>query len=365
MTSYQLNETPVGTIDSSNKTFVAAHNIYELINATVDGVIYTGEITILNNTVTFADAPTTSVTISYYTSPYLQTVSLATTKPEKIVSNTEIALITGVSSTDQRLNFWQDIAIKMLLTQFNIKNFVRHQVLAEKYKIVDSEYIRTRVFPADYTDLTLYNSYDRVMEITGYAFQPDQYDQKKLLVLTEDGLAGALPYVEVFMDYVGGFVSKCEMTLFTNDLVDETLTISGEGLETVYTFIDTGTPTTTEILVGVDPEATANAIATKLGGTVEQDENDNWVVVLPLGFSAELSDENKMQIINPDVPDDLKACVAYMVAGGVNETVDSGDIASYTIGGKTVNFRTDGERNFVQSTIEKYGSVFNEPLILT
>jgi len=365
MTSYQLNEVPVGTIDSSNKTFVTAHNVYQIINATIDGVIYTGLITVLNNTVTFADAPTASVTVSYYTSPYLQTVSLAGTKPEKIVSNEEIALITGTTATDQRLNFWQDIAIRMLLNEFGLKNFVRHQVLAEKYKMVDSQYIRTRSFPADYTELKLYNSVDRVVEITGYAFQPDEYDQKKLWVLTSDGLAGALPYNEVYLEYVGGFVAKCEMTLFSNALTGETLTISGEGDETVYTFIDTGTPTATQILVGEDEEDTANAIATKLSGTVTQDENDNWVVILPLGFSAELSDEDLMQIVNPDVPDDLKACVAYMVAGGITETVDSGDIASYTIGGKTVNFRSDSDRNFVQSTVEKYGGIFNEPLILT
>jgi len=66
---YHLNETPVGTVNGVNTTFTTANNLYQMVVVAVDGVIYTGLVTYgLANAFTLADAPTVSITVSYYDS---------------------------------------------------------------------------------------------------------------------------------------------------------------------------------------------------------------------------------------------------------------------------------------------------------
>jgi len=64
--SYNLNEIPSGTIDGVNTTFTTANALFQLAVVTVDGAIYTGGVTISDNDITLDDAPTTSITVSYY-----------------------------------------------------------------------------------------------------------------------------------------------------------------------------------------------------------------------------------------------------------------------------------------------------------
>ncbi|MBP7118456.1 hypothetical protein KBA63_00050 [Candidatus Woesebacteria bacterium] len=66
--AYILNETPTGAINGVNTTYTTAQSLYQAVTITVDGVIYTAGVSFLNNTFTLDDAPTVSVTISYYTS---------------------------------------------------------------------------------------------------------------------------------------------------------------------------------------------------------------------------------------------------------------------------------------------------------
>ena len=63
---YHLNETPVGTVNGVNTTFTTANTLYQAVTITVDGVIYTSGVTFTTSTFTLEDAPTASVTISYY-----------------------------------------------------------------------------------------------------------------------------------------------------------------------------------------------------------------------------------------------------------------------------------------------------------
>lgn len=65
--AYISNEVPTGAINGVNKTYTTAQTLYQAILITVDGPIYTGGVTFTGNTFTLADAPTTSITISYYT----------------------------------------------------------------------------------------------------------------------------------------------------------------------------------------------------------------------------------------------------------------------------------------------------------
>ena len=63
---YILNETPAGLINSVNKTYTTANTLYQAVIITVDGVVYTGDAVFVDNTFTLDDAPTTTITISYY-----------------------------------------------------------------------------------------------------------------------------------------------------------------------------------------------------------------------------------------------------------------------------------------------------------
>jgi len=68
-------ETPTGAIDGANKSYTTAYTLYQAVYITVDGVIYTGTVTYAGNVFTLADAPTASITITYYDSALSSTVS--------------------------------------------------------------------------------------------------------------------------------------------------------------------------------------------------------------------------------------------------------------------------------------------------
>jgi len=62
--SYVLNETPTLV---SGTTYSTALNLYQIVDITVDGVPYTGDVTVLNDTFTLDDAPQFTIFVSYYT----------------------------------------------------------------------------------------------------------------------------------------------------------------------------------------------------------------------------------------------------------------------------------------------------------
>jgi len=64
--AYNLSEVPTGLINSVNKTYTTANTLYQAVIITVDGAIYTGDVTFVDNDFTLDDAPTASITISYY-----------------------------------------------------------------------------------------------------------------------------------------------------------------------------------------------------------------------------------------------------------------------------------------------------------
>jgi len=80
--SYVLNEVPAGAVNGVNATYTTAETLYQVVSVVVDGVVYTGDIIVLNNTFTLGDAPTASIFISYYTSanslPVIGTLTVQT-----------------------------------------------------------------------------------------------------------------------------------------------------------------------------------------------------------------------------------------------------------------------------------------------
>lgn len=58
-------EVPTGTVDGANKTFSVAFEIDQIDDVWVDGVIYTGNITIRDTQIQLADAPTDTIFVDY------------------------------------------------------------------------------------------------------------------------------------------------------------------------------------------------------------------------------------------------------------------------------------------------------------
>jgi hypothetical protein len=158
------------------------------------------------------------------------------------------------------------------------------------------------------------------------------------------------------LNYTAGFRTRGTIEVLDNDLVGETITVGG----VEYAFVATGA-TGNQINIGTDEEETASNIATKLSLT-----SSGETVTLALGsLEASSSDEAKLEVLNSNLPEDLKACLAYIIAGGVMDTPKSGEVASYSIGSKSVTLRVDSEKDFVKSTISKYGRDFADTLILS
>lgn len=280
----------------------------------------------------------------------------------KILSNGEIALITGTSATDAQMSYWQKIALDILSKELEIKEFDVHSVDLELYNFANALYLRVKDFPVDTSTIKLYNYIDSETEITSYTFRADDRDEKKAWILDEDGNQTTMKYDKVFISYSAGYLLQGTIEVLDNDIEGKTLTIDKEGVETVYTFIAAGgEPTDSQIELGATAALTAANIATKLSGTA-----DGAVVTLPLGSEATTNaGALEIEIENANIPYDLKAAVAYIVAGGAGDTAESDAISSYKIGTKTVSFRNDIERNFVKSTIGKYAAKYKETLILS
>ena len=63
---YISHEVPVGVINGVNKEYTTTDTLYQAVIITVDGVIYTGGAVFVDDTFTLDDAPTATITISYY-----------------------------------------------------------------------------------------------------------------------------------------------------------------------------------------------------------------------------------------------------------------------------------------------------------
>lgn len=120
---YYLNEIPTGTIDGVNKTFTTADTLYSIAFTTVDGAIYTGTVTIIGNTFVLADAPTASITISYYTDIASVPVTGATDTAQALIDDIRVEL-----QIDKGKNIWTDNELLRYLNEgindiYSVMNF--------------------------------------------------------------------------------------------------------------------------------------------------------------------------------------------------------------------------------------------------
>lgn len=283
---------------------------------------------------------------------------------EKIISNTDIVLYTGIVASDAKLEVFNKSMTAILASALGVKQFDRWDILAEEVRLSNPEYIRLNSFPVVEDTISVYADFFQKNEITDFTFQADEHDFRKWHVLQSDGSQGNLGRKCVYVAYTSGFLLQGTITLNDNDVAAITLSVTTGGVTTTYTFITSGTPGATEILIGADFDETMTNIATKIGGT-----GGAGFVTMPLGMTAtasEVSATPKIVIENADeMLDELKLAVAYMVAGAITDKSQIEGVSAYKMGTKSVNFRDMAERNFTEEVIEKYASKYKRISILS
>ena len=261
-----------------------------------------------------------------------------------MICNDEVRLITDITDTDEKINYWKKTAIDLFCKQIGIEALDSHQINFELYKVVNPLYLRTRDFPVNASSIQLYNYPDSHIEIDVHTFRADERDLKKVWVLDSTGKQTSIRYNYVYISYEAGYRTQATIELEANVDLEDKLIIDQLGTKTEYEFVATATENN-HILRGSTASATLTNISNKLNGTISDD-----VLTLPVGLEA----EGDMTIVNPNLPTDIKTALSYIIAGGLGDSISSGDIASYRIGSKQVNFRSDVERNYVKSTFDKY-----------
>lgn len=121
--SFVSKEIPAGAINGVNTVFTLDNNVSVLDDVFVDGAIYLGTITVLNDTITLADAPTVSIYVDYWTAvptpPVVPTPLVISLQEAKDAVENIKRDISDVSTTVflQWCNFAEQHLYKMLVKQ--------------------------------------------------------------------------------------------------------------------------------------------------------------------------------------------------------------------------------------------------------
>lgn len=281
----------------------------------------------------------------------------------RILTNAEIKTLLGVgSASDVLVEMWNDAATEIVCSLLGISNIAKHQVTDERVEMLDPYEMILNEFPVDVAQaITLKTTFDHTT-VTGYTFKKDPQKRRTVrLYDTSGNIPYGLNYDCIFVSYTAGYTNQDTLEVISiTGLTDKTFTVKIAGVTTTWTIKASGA-TGNQINIGIDAAATASAIATALGGTVV-----GAVVTLPLGSTVSLGTATTSQftITNADVPAALKNAIALIAGGGIAEKEKSGDIVSYTIGGKSVTFRNQQEASAVEMVLNTWLSTYKKTKIL-
>lgn len=280
----------------------------------------------------------------------------------RVITNAEIRKILGLGSgQDALVDLWNDAATEILCDLLGVYEIASHVVTEERAKVHCNYELFLRDFPVDLTSSpTLKTTFDRT-SISGYTFRKEPNQKFTIRSYAADGnIPLALPYDEVFITYTAGYRVQDLITVLSNtDLVGKTISVTLNGTATTYTFVASGA-TTYQINVGATVALTADNIAAKFGTSAV-----GAAVTMPLGYRMALGTATTAQltIVNPDLPMALKNVIALIAGGGIAERSKSGAVSSYTIGGKSVTFRTDSEASAADMAIKSFIPTFKRTSI--
>lgn len=272
----------------------------------------------------------------------------------RIITTTEIKKILGItgSSNDAVIEIWNDTITDVLCQMLDVHDLAVHTVTNERVEISECDPYKMYLsdFPVDILEnITLKDEYNN--PITGFTFGLDPKEIKTVRLYDESGKPRASLYDRMLVSYTAGYTVKDTLEVLSiADLAEKTITVTIAGVTTTYTFKASGA-TENQINVGVNEAATASNIATVLGGAV-----NGAVVTLPLGSSVTLGSATTAQftIVNASIPPSLKMAVALMVGGTMADKDKVKGIQSYTIGTKTVTFRSGADFNTVNTVLSQY-----------
>jgi hypothetical protein len=132
-------------------------------------------------------------------------------------------------------------------------------------------------------------------------------------------------------------------------LVGKTLIVrTAGGVEETWTF--SATAGTGKIVAETSNSVTAGKIAIAVEGSA-----NGAVVTLPLGAKATLGTITaEATLVSSNIPSAIKTCIAFLVGGGLAQKEQSKGIAEYSLGEKTVKFRSEADKNFFETAIATY-----------
>lgn len=272
---------------------------------------------------------------------------------DRIVTNDEIKLLLGISGStnDAYIDVMNDLQTELLADILGIAEFGLHTVTDERVKVYREDALYLSDFPVDTSEtITVDDVYHD--EVTGITFRLDPKSIRTLRIEDESGDPSTISLSEVFVSYTAGYILKDTLEVLDDSaLATKTLKVKALGVETTYTFIASGSPTATQILLGATEALTAAAIATKISGTVS-----SATVTAPLGTSFELgtATSSELAITSATLPKAFKQAVSLMVGGALADREKIGGVSSYTLGSKTVSYRSESEAQLMKQIITPY-----------
>lgn len=276
----------------------------------------------------------------------------------KIITTAEIKAILGISGTseDALLEIWNESATDLLTNLLGVTSLTTHTITNERVQMADRGKLVLSEFPVQLSQtITVKDSLKNT--ISGLYFSQDPGNKRTVNIEDSSGYPIEIYADEALVSYTAGYTTQGTIVaLSTTDLAEKTITATVAGVSTTYTFKASGA-TGNQINVGATVNDLATNIATKLGGTAS-----TATVTLPLGTNVDLGTATTAQLTITDatIPAMLKMAVALIAGGGLAEKNKKGGIASYTIGGKSVSFRSDSEAQTVSAIVTKYAAYFKK-----
>jgi len=165
-------------------------------------------------------------------------------------------------------------------------------------------------------------------------------------------------YEQFKVTYTAGYI--CHSTITVTDytaLEDKTITIG----ETVITESDVAGAL--KFNAATSNAATATAIAASL--TAAGINATAVGAVVTLGVSDDMSTDSTLAVTltESNIPAGIKLALAYMVGGAMAQRQGLGGISSYTLGAKTVSFRSTTEKEEFIRIVDQFMSNFKRVII--
>lgn len=279
---------------------------------------------------------------------------------ERFATNDEILRLLGISSSEEsHVDMLVDIATETLADLLGIDEFGAHAVTNELIEIIRPDRVVFHQAPVDFDGTITLRDMNRNV-ITNCTLEQHNRSLRIARVLDEGSLPSQLGYPQIFATYTAGWNLYATIEVLVNPSADQTFYVKEAGVEEAWTFKASGA-TGNQINLDASAALTAAAIATALGGTLS-----GSTVTLPLGMSARLGTAaaSSLDITASDRPAQLLMALALIVGGSYAEKSKKGGVSSYSIGPKTINFRTDEDANSFQAIMGQWLPRFKSPVTI-